>query len=89
MHHVLYEWSELVEIDQRLKRIEEAIQLTKDLNTILYNSDNKALLQHSHIIQKELQEQFQEIQSIFENRLKKTNLTCISNFFNSIELKTI
>ena len=75
MHHVLYEWSELVEIDQRLKRIEEAIQLTKDLNTILYNSDNKALLQHSHIIQKELQQQFQEIQSIFENILKKTNLT--------------
>ena len=75
LHHVLYEWSELVEIDQRLKRVEEAIQLTKDLNTILYNSDNKALLQHSHIIQKELQEQFQEIQSIFENRLKKTNLT--------------
>ena len=75
MHHVLYEWSELVEIDQRLKRIEEAIQLTKDLNTILYNSDNTALLQHSHIIQKELQQQFQEIQSIFENRLKKTNLT--------------
>ena len=61
-----------MEIDQRLKRIEEAIQLTKDLNTILYNSDNKALLQHSHIIQKELQQQFQEIQSIFENRLKKT-----------------
>ena len=75
MHHVLYEWSELVEIDQRLKRIEEAIQLTKDLNTILYNRDNKALLQHSHIIQKELEQQFQDIQSIFENRLKKTNLT--------------
>jgi len=75
MHHVLYEWSELVEIDQRLKRIEEAIQLTKDLNTILYNSDNKDLLQHSHIIQKELEQQFQEIQSIFENRLKKTNLS--------------
>ena len=75
MHHVLYEWSELVEIDQRLKRIEEAIQLTKDLNTILYNSDNQALLQHSHKIQKELEQQFQDIQSIFENRLKKTNLT--------------
>jgi len=75
VHHVLYEWSELVEIDQRLKRIEEAIQLTKDLNTILYNSDNKDLLQHSHIIQKELEQQFQEIQSIFENRLKKTNLS--------------
>ena len=75
MHHVLYEWSELVEIDQRLKRIEEAIQLTKDLNTILYNSDNQALLQHSHIIQKELEQQFQDIQSIFENRLKKTNLS--------------
>ena len=75
MHHVLYEWSELVEIDQRLKRIEEAIQLTKDLNTILYNSDNKDLLQHSHTIQKELEQQFQEIQSIFENRLKKTNLS--------------
>ena len=75
MHHVLYEWSELVEIDQRLKRIEEAIQLTKDLNTILYNSDNKDLLQHSQIIQKELEQQFQEIQSIFENRLKKTNLS--------------
>ena len=75
MHHVLYEWSELVEIDQRLKRIEEAIQLTKDLNSILYNSDNKDLLQHSHIIQKELEQQFQEIQSIFENRLKKTNLS--------------
>lgn len=71
----MYEWSELVEIDQRLKRIEEAIQLTKDLNTILYNSDNKDLLQHSHIIQKELEQQFQEIQSIFENRLKKTNLS--------------
>ena len=75
MHHVLYEWSELVEIDQRLKRIEEAIQLTKDLNTILYNSDNQALLQHSHKIQKELEQQFQDIQNIFENRLKKTNLS--------------
>jgi len=54
---------------------EKGIELVKEINSILYNSDNKALLQHSHIIQKELQQQFQEIQSIFENRLKKTNLT--------------
>lgn len=75
MHHVLYEWSELVEIDQRLKRLEEGITLVRELNELLYNSDNKDLLQHSHIIQKELEQQFQEIQSIFENRLKKTNLS--------------
>ncbi len=75
MHHVLYEWSELVEIDQRLNRLNEAIQLTKELNKLLYNSDNKELLEHSHAIQKELETQFQEIQSIFNNRLKKTNLT--------------
>mgnify|MGYP001359841842 CR=1 FL=1 len=75
MHHVLYEWSELVEIDQRLKRLEEGISLVRELNELLYNSDNKDLLQHSHIIQKELEQQFQEIQSIFENRLKKTNLS--------------
>ena len=75
MHHVLYEWSELVEIDQRLNRLEKAIELTKDLNQLLYNSDNKELLEHSHAIQKELETQFQEIQSIFNNRLKKTNLT--------------
>ena len=75
LHHVLYEWSELVEIDQRLNRLNEAIQLTKELNKLLYNSDNKELLEHSHAIQKELETQFQEIQSIFNNRLKKTNLT--------------
>ena len=75
MHHVLYEWSELEEIDQRLTKLEKGIELIKEINTILYNSDNQALLQHSHIIQKELEQQFQDIQSIFENRLKKTNLT--------------
>ena len=75
MHHVLYEWSELVEIDQRLIQLEKGIEILEDLNAILYNSDNKELLQHSHIIQKELEQQFQEIQSIFENRLKKTNLS--------------
>ena len=75
MHHVLYEWSELVEIDQRLTKLEKGIELVKEINTILYNSDNRELLQHSHTIQKELETQFQEIQSIFENRLKKTNLT--------------
>ena len=75
MHHVLYEWSELVEIDQRLNKLEKGIELVKEINSILYNSDNKELLQHSHIIQKELEQQFQEIQSIFEDRLKKTNLT--------------
>lgn len=75
MHHVLYEWSELVEIDQRLIQLEKGIEILEDLNAILYNSDNKELLQHSHIIQKELEKQFQEIQSIFENRLKKTNLS--------------
>ena len=75
MHHVLYEWSELVEIDQRLTKLEKGIELVKEINTILYNSDNRELLQHSHTIQKELETQFQEIQSIFEDRLKKTNLT--------------
>tara|TARA_A200000159_G_scaffold152651_1_gene163782 strand:- start:967 stop:1194 length:228 start_codon:yes stop_codon:yes gene_type:complete len=75
VHHVLYEWSELVEIDQRLIQLEKGIEILEDLNAILYNSDNKELLQHSHIIQKELEKQFQEIQSIFENRLKKTNLS--------------
>lgn len=64
-----------MEIDQRLNRLNEAIQLTKELNKLLYNSDNKELLEHSHAIQKELETQFQEIQSIFNNRLKKTNLT--------------
>tara|TARA_Y200000002_G_C22629277_1_gene641724 strand:- start:964 stop:1158 length:195 start_codon:yes stop_codon:yes gene_type:complete len=64
-----------VEIDQRLIQLEKGIEILEDLNAILYNSDNKELLQHSHIIQKELEKQFQEIQSIFENRLKKTNLS--------------
>ena len=75
MHHVLYEWSELVEIDQQLTKLEKGIELIKEINSILYNSDNRELLQHSHTIQKELETQFQEIQSIFEDRLKKTNLT--------------
>ena len=74
MHHVLYEWSELVEIDQRLNKLEKGIELVKEINTILYNSDNKALFQHSHLIQKELESQFKDIEAIFENRLKKTNL---------------
>ena len=74
MHHVLYEWSELVEIDQRLIQLEKGIEILEDLNSILYNSDNKDLLQHSHTIQKELKQQFKEIEEIFENRLKKTNL---------------
>ena len=75
MHHVLYEWSELVEIDQRLTKLEKGIELVKEINSILYNSDNRELLLHIHIIQKELEQQFQDIQSIFENRLKKTNLS--------------
>ncbi len=74
MHHVLYEWSELVEIDQRLNRLEKAIELTKDLNQLLYNSDNKELLEHSHAIQKKLKNDLDSIQSIFNERLKKTNL---------------
>ena len=55
-----------MEIDQRLIQLEKGIEILEDLNAILYNSDNKELLQHSHIIQKELEKQFQEIQSIFE-----------------------
>ena len=64
-----------MEIDQQLTKLEKGIELIKEINSILYNSDNRELLQHSHTIQKELETQFQEIQSIFEDRLKKTNLT--------------
>ena len=37
-----------MEIDQRLTKLEKGIELIKEINTILYNSDNKELLQHSH-----------------------------------------
>ena len=47
MHHVLYEWSELVEIDQRLTKLEKGIELVKEINVLkehIKNNDLESIL---------------------------------------------
>ena len=44
MHHVLYEWSELVEIDQQLTKLEKGIELIKEINSILYKNERRSLI---------------------------------------------
>ncbi len=47
MHHVLYEWSELVEIDQRLNKLEKGIELVKEINVLkehIKNNDLESIL---------------------------------------------
>lgn len=78
MHHVLYEWSELVEIDKHVEHLENAIKSINSLVRSLHKTDNRHLYDSSLIIiRNELQKQLEEILSQFPNyqelRDKKQN----------------
>lgn len=68
MHHVLYEWSELVEIDKHVEQLDLAINSIDQLTKSLKLTDNNQLLTSSLIsIRLELQSQIDEILSQFPN----------------------
>jgi DnaJ-domain-containing protein 1 len=68
MHHVLYEWSELVEIDKHVEQLDLAINAIDQLTTSLQLTDNNSLLNASLVsIRLELQSQVDEILSQFPN----------------------
>lgn len=68
MHHVLYEWSELVEIDKHVEQLDLAINSIDQLTKSLKLTDNNQLLTASLIsIRLELQSQIDEILSQFPN----------------------
>ncbi len=68
MHHVLYEWSELVEIDKHVEQLDLAINSIDQLTKSLKLTDNNQLLSSSLIsIRLELQSQIDEILSQFPN----------------------
>lgn len=68
MHHVLYEWSELVEIDKHVEQLDLAINAIDQLTTSLQLTDNNSLLNASLVsIRLELQSQVDEILSRFPN----------------------
>ena len=68
MHHVLYEWSELVEIDKHVEQLDLAIDSIDQLTKSLKLTDNNQLLTSSLIsIRLELQSQIDEILSQFPN----------------------
>ena len=68
MHHVLYEWSELVEIDKHVEQLELAIASIDQLAKSLHKTDNKHLYDSSLIIiRNELKQQLEDILSQFTN----------------------
>ena len=68
MHHVLYEWGELVEIDKHVEQLDLAINSIDQLTKSLKLTDNNQLLTASLIsIRLELQSQIDEILSQFPN----------------------
>ena len=68
MHHVLYEWSELVELDKHVVELERAIDSIDQLTKSLYKTDNKHLYNSSLItIRNELKQQLDDILSQFTN----------------------
>ena len=68
MHHVLYSWSELVELDKHVEQLELAIASIDQLGKSLYKTDNKHLYDSSLItIRNELKQQLEDILSQFPN----------------------
>ena len=68
MHHVLYEWSELVELDKHVVELERAIESIDQLAKSLYKTDNKHLYNSTLIsIKNELKQQLEDILSHFPN----------------------
>ena len=68
MHHVLYEWSELVELDKHVVELERAIESIDQLAKSLYKTDNKHLYNSTLIsIKNELKQQLEDILSQFTN----------------------
>ena len=68
MHHVLYEWSELVELDKHVVELERAIDSIDQLAKSLYKTDNKHLYNSTLIsIKNELKQQLEDILSQFTN----------------------
>ena len=68
MHHVLYEWSELVEIDKHVEQLELAIASIDQLAKSLHKTDNKHLYNSTLIsIKNELKQQLEDILSQFTN----------------------
>ena len=68
MHHVLYEWSELVELDKHVVELERAIASIDQLAKSLHKTDNKHLYNSSLIsIKNELKQQLEDILSQFTN----------------------
>ena len=72
MHHVLYEWSELVELDKHVVELERAIASIDQLAKSLHKTDNKHLYDSSLIIiRNELKQQLEDILSQFTNSSTK------------------
>ena len=68
MHHGLYEWSELVELDKHVVELERAIESIDQLAKSLYKTDNKHLYNSTLIsIKNELKQQLEDILSQFTN----------------------
>ena len=68
VHHVLYEWSELVEIDKHVEQLETAITSVNQLVKSLHKTDNQHLYNYSLIsLRNELQSQLDQILSQFPN----------------------
>ena len=66
MHHVLYEWSELVELDKHVVELERAIESIDQLAKSLHKTDNKHLYNSTLIsIKNELKQQLEDILSQF------------------------
>ncbi len=72
MHHVLYSWSELVEIDKHCQHLEDAINNIDELVVHLQKTDNQSLYSSNLIILKnELSNQLEEILAQFTNHQPK------------------
>lgn len=67
MHHVLYSWSELVELDKHCQHLEDALECIDNLVIHLQQTDNETLYESNLIIlQHELQNQLQSILKQFQ-----------------------
>lgn len=65
MHHVLYEWSELVELDKHVNQLEKGIEGINQAIKACNLTDNKDKTKELYTVRRELNKQLNDILAQF------------------------
>lgn len=77
MHHVLYEWSELIELDKHCQHLEDAINDINSLRTHLHLTDNLQQQTKNNLQQlsNDLDQELQQILLQFDHKWHHQTIT--------------